>query len=148
VALEKRPSEGNLMGLFDGYQGATIQLTPRAALVATMLYLSSADGHLENSEIDDLLKIVPDRQALDTALQYTKRFGFQQFLAQTATMLSPQQKMCAILNAADLAMGDGHLAPAEQAMLQQVVAAWQIPEQYLTPYVQALMVKNNTSVIG
>ncbi len=136
------------MGLFDGYQGANIQLTPRAALVATMLYLSAADGHLENSEIDDLLKIVPDRQALDTALQYTKRFGLQQFLAQTAAMLSPQQKMCAILNAADLAMGDGHLAPGETAMLQQIVAAWQVPEQYLSPYIQALMMKNNRSVIG
>jgi uncharacterized tellurite resistance protein B-like protein len=113
-----------------------------------MLYVSSADGHLENSEIDDLLKIVPDRQALDTALQYTKRNGFQQFLAETARMLSPQQKMCAVLNAADLAMGDGHLAPAEQAMLNQVVAAWQIPDQYLAPYVQALVMKNNTSVIG
>jgi hypothetical protein len=56
--------------------------------------------------------------------------------------------MCAVLNAADLAMGDGHLAPAEQAMLNQVVAAWQIPDQYLAPYVQALVMKNNTSVIG
>ena len=136
------------MGIFDGFSGANVQLTPRVAIVATMLYLSGADGHLDDSEIGDILKVVPDRQALETALQYVKRHGFQQFLEESGRMLSPQQKMCAILNAADLAMGDGHLAPAEQAMLQQVVAAWQIPEQYLTPYVQALMVKNNTSVIG
>jgi hypothetical protein len=51
-------------------------------------------------------------------------------------------------NAADLAMGDGHLAPAEQQMLNQIVQSWQIPEQYLGPYVQALMVKNNVAVFG
>lgn len=136
------------MGLFDGYSGTQIQLTPKAALVATMLYLSSADGSLDDSEIGDLLKIVPDRHALETALQYTKRVGFAQFLDESNRMLSPQQKMCAVLNAADLAMGDGYLAPSEQQMLNQLVYAWQIPEQYLGPYVQALMVKNNIGVFG
>lgn len=136
------------MGLFDGFSGAQVHLTPKAALVATMLYLSSADGQLDDSEIGDLLKIVPDRNALDTAFQYTKRAGFAQFLDESNRLLSPQQKMCAVLNAADLAMGDGYLAPAEQQMLNQLVHAWQIPEQYLGPYVQALMVKNNIGVFG
>ena len=134
--------------MFDGFKNATVQLTPRAALVATMIYLSSADGHVEDSEIGDILKVVPDRQAFDTAIQYTKRCGFAQFLEETSRMLSPQQKMCAILNAADLAMGDGHLAAAETAMLRQIAGAWQIPDQYLTPYVHALMAKNNISVFG
>ncbi|WP_437807820.1 TerB family tellurite resistance protein [Sorangium sp. So ce1078] len=136
------------MGIFDNFLGTNIQLTPKIALVATMLYLSAADGHLDDSEIGDLLKIVPDRQALDSALQYVRRVPFGKFLEESARLLSPQQKMCAILNAADLAMGDGHLAPAEQQMLNQVVQAWQIPEQYLGPYVQALMVKNNVAVFG
>jgi hypothetical protein len=57
------------MGLFDGYQGANIQLTPRAALVATMLYLSAADGHLENSEIDDLLKKTISAGCLTPSMQ-------------------------------------------------------------------------------
>lgn len=136
------------MGLFDNFGGRSVQLYPKAALVATMLYLSEADGYLDDTEIGDLLKIVPDRQALDTALQYARRVGFTQFLDESNRMLSPQQKMCAILNAADLAMGDGHLAPKEQQMLNQIVQAWQIPEQYLGPYVQALMVKNNVAVFG
>ena len=87
-------------------------------------------------------------KALEGALQYVKRNGFAQFLDASQRLLSPQQKMCAILNAADLAMGDGHLAPSEQQMLQQVATAWQIPEQYLGPYIQALMVKNNLAVFA
>lgn len=135
--------------MFEGFKGsAGVQLNPRAALVATMIYLSSADGRVEDSEIGDILKIVPDRAALDTAVQYTKRASFAQFLDETARMLSPQQKMCAILNAADLAMGDGHLAAPETAMLRQIAAAWQIPDQYLTPYIHALMAKNNIAVFG
>lgn len=136
------------MGLFDSFMGSNIQLTPKSALVATMLYLSAADGHLDDSEVGDIVKIVPDRQSLDQALQYVKRVAFGKFLEESGRLLSPQQKMCAILNAADLAMGDGHLAPAEQQMLNQIVQAWQIPEQYLGPYVQALMVKNNVTVFG
>ncbi len=136
------------MGIFDGFSGANVQLTPRVAIVATMLYLSGADGHLDDSEIGDILKVVPDRQALETALQYVKRHGFQQFLEESGRMLSPQQKMCAILNATDLALGDGHFAPSEQQMLQPMAGVWQIPDQYLGPYVQALMVKNNLSVFG
>ena len=136
------------MGIFDGFMGANVQLTPRVALVATMLYVSGADGHLDDSEIGAILKVAPDRQALEGALQYVKRNGFAQFLDASHRLLSPQQKMCAILNAADLAMGDGHLAPSEQQMLQQVATAWQIPEQYLGPYIQALMVKNNLAVFA
>lgn len=135
--------------MFEHFKGrAQVQLTPRAALVATMIYLSGADGQIEESEVNDIIKVIPDRQALEMALQYTRQVGFAQFLDESSRILSPQQKMCAILNAADLAMGDGQLAANETTMLKQIAATWQIPDQYLTPYIYALMAKNNISVFG
>ncbi len=136
------------MGLFDGFQGAQVTLTPKVALAATLIYLSASDGHLDPSERGDIFKVIPEDPVLDAALLYTRRTPFPQFCQQSAQLLSPQQKLCALLNAADLAMGDGHLAPQETQMLNQLAQAWQIPEQHLAPYVQCLIMKNNMSVYG
>ena len=136
------------MGLFDGFLGQKIQLTPRSALVAGLLYVSGADGHLDENEIGDVLRVVPDRATLETALKYCKQNNVQTFCQQAATMLSPQQKMCLMLNAIDLAMGDGNLAGAEQQLLMQFAHYFQIPEQSLHPHVQTFMIKNNLSVFG
>ena len=136
------------MGMFDGFGGQQIQLTPKVALVAGMIYLSAADGHLDDTEAGDIAKIVPDRQALDQALQYCRRVGFQQYLDQAARILSPQQKLCIILNCADMSMGDGYLAPEEQQRLSYMAQYFQIPEAHLHPYIQTLMVKNNIAIFG
>lgn len=136
------------MGMFDGFQGQQVTLTPKVALAATMIYLSASDGHLDPNERGDIFKVIPEDPVLDAALAYTRRTAFPMFLQQSAQLLSPQQKLCALLNAADLAMGDGHLAPQETAMLNQLSQAWQIPEAHLAPYVQCLIAKNNTTVFG
>jgi len=110
--------------------------------------VSGADGHLDENEIGDVLRVVPDRATLETALKYCKQNNVQTFCQQAATMLSPQQKMCLMLNAIDLAMGDGNLDGAEQQLLMQFAHYFQIPEQSLHPHVQTFMIKNNLSVFG
>jgi uncharacterized tellurite resistance protein B-like protein len=136
------------MGLFDGFMGTQVNLTPKVALAAAMIYVSAADGHLDPNEKGDIFKVVPDDNVLEQGLNYVRRTPFQQFLQQSAQLLSPQQKLCLILNVADMAMGDGFLAPQEQAMLIQLSQFYQIPDAHLQPYVQALMIKNNLSVFG
>jgi tellurite resistance protein len=136
------------MGLFDSFGGTQIQLTPKVALVAAMIYTSSADGSLDDNEAGDILRVVPDRNTLEQALQFCKRNPFQQFLDQATRLLAPQQKLCVIINCADLAMSDGHLAPEEQQRLIQMAQYFQIPESHLSPYIQTLMLKNNLSIFG
>jgi hypothetical protein len=53
-----------------------------------------------------------------------------------------------ILNLADMAMGDGHLAGEEAQTLVAVQQAFGIPDDVLRPQVQTLMTKNNLSVFG
>jgi uncharacterized tellurite resistance protein B-like protein len=136
------------MGLFDGFLGQKVQLTPRTALVAGLLYVSGADGHLDENEVGDVLRIVPDRASLENALKYCKQNNVQTFLQTAAALLSPQQKMCLILNAIDLAMGDGNLDGAEQQMLMQFAQYFQIPDHILQPHVHTFMIKNNLTVFG
>lgn len=136
------------MGLFDAFTGNQVNLTPKVALVSGMIYVSAADGHLDDSEAGDILKVVPDRQVLEAALQYSRRTPFQKFVEEAARILTPAQKMCLILNAADMAMGDGYLAPEEQQMLVQMQQYFQIPDAHLQPYIQAFTIKNNLNVFN
>jgi hypothetical protein len=66
----------------------------------------------------------------------------------SASLLTPQQKMCMLLNMADMAMGDGHLAEEERQLLVQFQQAFGIPDQSIQTYVQGLMMKNNLSIFG
>ncbi|MFW5739138.1 MAG: hypothetical protein ACOC1F_02105 [Myxococcota bacterium] len=134
------------MGLYDGFQSNQVQLNPFVALVAGMIYISAADGVLDDNEIAEISRVVPDRQALDGAMQYVRRVPYQQFLSEAARLLSPAQKMCLVLNAADMAMGDGHLAAQEQQKLIQMQQYFQIPDAHLQPCIQTLMIKNNLNV--
>lgn len=134
------------MGLFDGFPSNSVQLNPQVALVAGMIYISAADGTLDDNEIADISRVVPDRAALDGAMQFVRRTPYQQFLAEAARLLTPAQKMCLVLNAADMAMSDGHLASEEQQKLIQMQQYFQIPDAHLQPCIQTLMMKNNLNV--
>ncbi len=136
------------MGIFDGFAGSQIKLTPQLALACGMIYLSASDGHLSEDERYDILKVVPDDNILRTALEYCRRTPMSQFVSQAAAILTPAQKLCMILNMADVAMADGHLAEEEREILVGYQLAFAIPDDTLAPYIQALMTKNNLGVFG
>ncbi len=123
-------------------------LHPRLALVTAIIYISAADGHLDDDEITYILKFAQTRQNLQAALDYTRRCQFEQFLQAAAQCLSPPQRMCTLLNCADMAMGDGYLHPVEQQRLNQMAQWFQIPDAHLQPYVQTLMMKNNLNIFN
>ena len=136
------------MGIFDGFGGSELKLDAQLALASGMIYLSAADGHLSEDERYDILKVIPDDATLNKALNYCRRTPLPQFIQESATLLTPAQKLCMLLNMADMAMGDGHLAEEERQMLVQFQNAYQIPDTTIQPYVQGLMVKNNLTVFG
>jgi uncharacterized membrane protein YebE (DUF533 family) len=136
------------MGIFDGFGGSQIKLNPQLTLAIGMIYLSAADGHLSEDERFDILRVVPDDALLKTALDYCRRTPMSQFIPQAAAILGPAQKLCMLLNMADVAMADGHFADEERQLLVQFQHAFGIPDETLGPYIQALMAKNNLTVFG
>src|SRR5690606_2317512 len=70
------PRREGTMGIFDGFSGSQIQLTPQLALAAGLIYVSAADGHLAEDERYDILKIVPDDNVLRLAQDYCRRTPF------------------------------------------------------------------------
>jgi hypothetical protein len=89
---------------------------------------------------------VPDRATLEAAIEYCKRHEVEDFLAEAAGVLSPEQRLCVMLNAIDLALGDGMLAEAEQQLLLLYAESFEIPDQVLQPHVRTFMAKNNLRV--
>ena len=73
------------MGLFDVFKGDSAQaMTPKMALGASLLYMMSADGNVEQEEIGQLVSVLGgDRAALDNALKYVRKSNVDTFL-QTA----------------------------------------------------------------
>lgn len=136
------------MGVFDGFQGTQIQLTPQVGMAAGLIYVAAADGNLDPDEKGDILKIVPDDATLNQGIAYARINPWPAFLPAIAAVLTPQQKLCMILNIADMAMGDGNLAPREMQMLNEMQRAFGIDDQTISPYVQALMTKNNLTPFG
>ncbi|MBZ0118594.1 MAG: TerB family tellurite resistance protein [Sandaracinaceae bacterium] len=136
------------MGVFDGFMGSSVQLDPKLCLAAGMIYVHAADGHLAAEEKYDLLRVIPDDATISRALQYVRMTPLPQFLQQANMLLTPQQKMCMILNMADTSMGDGHMGDQERAILVQAQQAFGIPDQALTVYVQGLMMKNSYQLFG
>ena len=127
------------MGIFDGFGGSQVKLDAPTALAAGMVYISAADGHLDESERLNILKVIPDDRVLRNGLEYCRRNGVQQFIQAAANLLTPQQKMCMLLNMADMAMGDGHLDEAERQLLVQFQNAFGISDDQISVYVQGLM---------
>ncbi|MFO7565009.1 MAG: hypothetical protein R6X02_20355 [Enhygromyxa sp.] len=125
---------------------SSLELTPRIALIAGLIYISAADGNLDDNEIGDVLRVVPDRATLGAALEYCGRHEVERFLEAAAGLLSPEQKLCLMLNAIDLALGDGMLASAEQQLLLDYARAFEIPERDLQPHVRTFMAKNDLRI--
>lgn len=121
-------------------------LTPKLALVAAMAYISAADGQLADSEIVDILRVVPDRETLAAALRIIHDADYARFLDHAAGLLSPAQMMCVLLNAIGLAWIDGALASEEREKLSQMARSFGLEAQHQT-YMEVFRTKAQVSVL-
>jgi uncharacterized tellurite resistance protein B-like protein len=131
-------------------QGAALDLTPRNCLVVSLIYCMGADGEMDQEEIGHLVSVLgrnATRQQLDAALRYARTVRPEQFLAEAAPRLRPEQRLCILLNMIDSAMSDGEAEPGEQQLVTQFAQAFGLGESELTPYFQALVAKNDRSVL-
>jgi len=138
-----------MFGLFKN-QGSALELSPRNCLAIAMLYSMAADGQMDEEEIGHLVSVLgrgATRQQVDLALRYVRSTPADQFLAESASRLRPDQKLCILLNMIDNAMADGEAEPGEQQLVMTFAAAWGLSEADLTPYFHALVAKNDRAVL-
>lgn len=137
------------MGIFDKLTGKTATLTPKSALVLSALTVIAADGVIEESEINDLAKIVRgDRKSIDTAVQVLKANKFPGVIDMVASVLDEKQKLATLAILCDLAMADGVLANEEKTILQMYMDKFGIAEATLKPIIEAIAIKNDFSIFS
>jgi uncharacterized tellurite resistance protein B-like protein len=138
-----------MFGLFKS-QSASLDLTPRNCMAASLIYCMGADGEMDEEEIGHLVSVLgrnATRQQLDAVMRYVRATAPDQFLADSAARLRPDQRLCIILNMIDSAMSDGEAEQGEQELVMKFSAAWGLSEAELTPYFKALVAKNDRAVL-
>ena len=149
------------MGLFDMFKGDTgAQMTPHLAFAASLLYMMSADGEMDNEEVGHLLSVLGgsndgngtigvganNRALLDNALKYRRKNPLDTLLQEAAPLLTDAQKMCILVNLLDSSLVDGQPEPEEQAVFGKFLQAFGIAEERFRPFFEVIALKNDRSV--
>jgi uncharacterized tellurite resistance protein B-like protein len=137
------------MGIFDRLAGKPAELTPKSALVLSAITVIAADGVIEESEINDLAKIVRgDRKSIETAMQILKENKFPGVIDLVAKKLDDKQKIATLAILCDLAMADGVLAGEEKTILQMYMDKFGVSEATMKPIIEAISIKNDFSIFA
>ncbi len=131
-------------------QAPSLELTPRNCLVVSLIYCMGADGEVDAEEVGHLTSVLgrnATRQQLDAVLHYVRATPPEQFLADAAPRLSPEQKLCIVLNMIDSAMADGEAEKGEQQLVMRFAEAFGLTQEELTPHFRTLVAKNDRAVL-
>jgi uncharacterized membrane protein YebE (DUF533 family) len=131
-------------------QAPAFDLTPRNCLLAALLYCMASDGEMDEEEIGHLVSVLgPNgtRETLNAGLRYCRATPADQFAAEAAQRLRPEQKLCVLLNMIDSAMADGQAEPQEQQLVMNMMRAWGMSETDLEPHFRTLTAKNDRAVL-
>lgn len=136
------------MGIFDILLGRKTKLTPKSAFVLAAMSLIAADGEIDEEEILSLRRLVKgDVEAIKLAQNvWQGNPKLKDLLPRIAKALDSKQREVVMANLIDLAMADGTLAPAENALLNLYVQAFQIKEVRVKEMIAFIALKNNSSV--
>lgn len=139
------------MGLFDMFKGgAAMEITPRRALVVSLIYCMGADGEIDPEEVGHLMSVMgrsATRNELDACVKFARNTQPEAFLAENAAKLSEPQRLCILLNMIDSSMADGEMEAGERDLIGRFQAAFGIDDAALEPYFRTLVAKNQRDIL-
>lgn len=144
------------MGLFDKILGSSgsATLSKPEAFAGVMLAAVAADGHISDEEAAGFNATITGlrifqaqsdgehRAMIDKLFGILKRNGASQLLAQSARALPRELRQAAFAVVADLIFADGSVEDEEKALLEQMQAALEIPNELAMQIVQVMSIKN------
>lgn len=139
------------MGLFDKFKGAApLEITPRRALVVSLVQCMGSDGEIDPEEVAHLVSVLgrtATRDELDRCLKYAKSTPTDAFLQEAVPKLNQQQRLCILLNMIDSAMADGEAEAGERDLIIRYQRAFGLDDATMEPYFNALVAKNDRGVL-
>ena len=123
------------------------EMTPVRALVVSMLYMMSVDGEMAKEEIGQInVALRGSKNLLPEALKYVKQTKFPDFMSAVSPDLNHQQKLCILVNVADIMLSDGHVDRLEQDLFRRMLAGFDISDANFKKYYSNLTIKNERPV--
>lgn len=139
------------MGLFDMFKGgAPFEITPRRALVVSLIHCMGSDGEIDPEEVGHLVSVLgrnATREELDRCFKYARATPVDSFLQEAAPRLSQEQRLCIVLNMIDSAMADGEAESGERDLIARFQQYFGLDDATLDPYVRGLIAKNNRGIL-
>jgi len=139
------------MGLFDMFKGAAaLDITPRRALVVSLIYCMGSDGEMDPEEVAHLVSVLgrgATRDELERCLKYARGMPPETFLADATPKLSEAQRLCILLNMIDSAMADGEAEQGERDLIARFQQAFGFDDAKLEPHFRTLLAKNDRSIL-
>ena len=139
------------MALFNMFKGAApLEVTPRRALVISLIYCMGADGEIDPEEVGHLISVLgrnATREELDRCFKHARNTPAEKFLQEAVPKLDDAQRLCILLNMIDSAMADGEAEPGERDLIVRFQQAFEFDDSKLEPYFRTLVAKNERSIL-
>ncbi len=136
------------MGIFDKLKNKTdVKLTPKATLALAAMTMIGIDGAIEDEEIASLNRIVRgDESAFNSAFTVYKDKSVSDSVQLVSKVLDEKQRIACAAILLDLAMADGVLVGAEQELMNDYMAAFQLSEPAISGIIDVIALKNDFSI--
>lgn len=124
-------------------------ITPFLLLAAGIMYVSSMDNGISNEEDSYITTLFQnDQNFLRSALIFYKSHSFQDYIEIAACTLNEEQKFCILANMIEISMKDDIYQAFEQDMIDKFVEKMKIPTEKYRNIEEALLIKNNISILA
>lgn len=125
------------------------KVSPQIILAVAMMFVSSVDKTIAPEENAYIANIFKNNTAVaNKALAIYKSTSYEDFLKIARKDLTNDQKMCIMANMLEIAMIDGTYLSEEQEVVEKFVSLMGISRMNYNNIMNALLVKNNISVLG
>ena len=135
--------------LVEATQPPTTILTPELVLGASILYMMSSDGEIDDKETSQLQAVIGSNEdLLNFSLEYVQKVSVETFLKQAPSVLSKEDKLCILTNVCDSMLSDGFCEPSELLFFETLLSAFGISTEEYKPYLQVIQLKNDKTAMG
>ncbi len=132
-------------------------LTPALVLLISMFYMADADDDFSLEEQDVMLMLLLKSRGLGgmdfkelerRGMSYYQSTSLEDFLAEATPLLSDTQKLCILINLADVSFADQVVAFTEDDVFSAFLDAFGLTPEQIEPYLQGILAKSDLSVFS
>ncbi len=126
-------------------------LTPHLIFGIALIYMLSADGLIDDHEVEQLQSNISVFPGLyESASTYTKTNSIEQFLWDARSKLSEQKSLFVLINTYDLLLSDGIAEEHEKILFDRFLATFGFNRKQFQPYANLIEIKNQrpTAVVS